>query len=113
MNDRHDADEKLWTALDGSLVGRALASLRGWADAARRTSTAVSASASVVNAWNAADPVLRMRATGAMLLAAAVGHVALMLSISPTDRWWAIVPVIVAGFGMTITALSFAASNRR
>jgi hypothetical protein len=54
-----------------------------------------------------------MRAIGLMLIAAAAVHAILMFSAGQADRWWMILPALVASFGVIVSALSFGGSSRR
>ena len=98
---------ELWDELDRSVPGRVIG-------AVNRVLTRATPESRAWAAWQAVslplvklNPVRRMGAVGAVALAAAVTHLALVSTTAPVGGWWLILPGIVGVFGVTAITLSF------
>ena len=99
-------DDTVWTQLTESGIGRLGGAAIEMTARAAAGSRIASAAQRATAAWTRLAPAIKYRAVGALALAAAVTHIALLLPHHPPGAWWLILPSLAGAFGVALIALS-------
>ena len=102
-------DDKVWTQLTESVMGRLGAAAIEVTSRAAAGSRVAGAARQSRARWTSLDPAIRYRALGAFALAASTTHVAMVLPHRAPGAWWLLLPSLAAAFGVALIALSFLA----
>lgn len=102
-------DDTVWTQLTESAIGRLGGAAIEITTRAAAESRIAGAAQHSTAAWARLAPAIKYRAAGALAIAAAATHVAMMLPQQPPGAWWLILPSLAGVFGAVLIALSFLA----
>ena len=102
-------DDTVWTQLTESAIGRLGGAAIDMTTRAAAESRIAGAAQQSAAAWARLAPAIKFRAAGALALAAAATHVAMMLPHHPPGAWWLILPSLAGAFGAALIALSLLA----
>ena len=102
-------DDKVWTQLTESVIGRIGGAAIELASRATAESRVAGAARQWTAAWSRLFPAVKYRAAGAFALAAAATNVAMLLPQHPPGAWWLILPSLAGSVGVALIALSFVA----
>jgi hypothetical protein len=105
------SDQRLWTQLAESVIGKFAGACLAAFTAARSGSRVIARAEAARNAWHSFTPAARWRLIGIMLIVAVATNLGLLSLQPPSGWWWWAVPAMVGGFGMAILALSIIAGR--